>query len=350
MCSRLTAYTSRPATTDEHDAARKRRLSAPLRLALTGLAIVAGLLLVAVAVDLGTAAPALCQSCHEMSVRSDTWEASAHSVVGCVECHQPPTEWYELPTRLGGRFALLSRDVRAHLSGAYAGEVVDGPVHGAEPVTDAICLQCHDPNRKATSGFRILIDHVEHAKRNGECVSCHVRTAHPEPTRGGPLSLMGQCYTCHGTAEQPEASAECETCHPADYEPVPASHTQARWANSHGETSEADAKLCGMCHETSFCSDCHGIDMPHPDRWAAGDEGHAGQASSDPDVCTTCHEGGAQLCSMCHHTSFQPMKGTWVDQHPVEAREEGAAYCLECHEPRYCSYCHTKLVEGEGPL
>lgn len=339
-----------PAENREPALRRFPRLPAPPRWARVLLVAIGAVVALGVALDIGSTSPALCASCHEMTPRSDSWALSAHQVVACVECHQSPTEWYEYPERLSDRIALLSRDLGAHWSGAYAGAVVDAPVDGARPIGDDTCLQCHDPNRKATSGYRILIDHVEHAERNGSCVSCHVRTAHPEESRGGPLSLMGQCYTCHGTADYPEASAECAMCHPADYEPVPDSHEQARWARGHGETWEVDANLCTMCHEQSYCDDCHGIEMPHPERWAEGDEGHAGQATSDPATCASCHDGGPELCSMCHHTSYEPLKGGWVDQHPLEAREEGAAYCFECHEPRYCSYCHTRLVEGDGPL
>lgn len=329
---------------------RASRRQQPPRWLIVLLSTAAAVLALGAIFDVGTSAPRLCASCHEMAPRSASWDRSAHRVVACVDCHQSPTRWYQYPTRLSDRVALLSRDMQAHFSGAYAAAVVDGPVEGSRPIGDEVCLQCHDPSRKATSGYRILIDHVEHARRNGSCVSCHVRTAHPEESRGGPLSLMGQCYTCHGTAEQPEASAECGMCHPADYEPEPASHATSEWARAHGDTWEVDAGLCDMCHEQTYCDDCHGIEMPHPDRWAEGEQGHAVIAETDPSSCDTCHEGGSQLCSMCHHTSFEPLTGTWVQQHPAESREEGASYCLECHEPRYCSYCHTRLVEGDGPL
>lgn len=302
-----------------------------------------------VAFDIGSARPALCSSCHEMSAAAGTWQHSAHRVVACVECHEQPTKWYQLAKRVSGRVALLSRDVNAHWSGAYAAEADNAPLGMSEPTPDEICLQCHDPNRKATSGFRILIDHPEHAKRNGSCVSCHVRTAHPQASRGGPLSLMGQCYTCHGTTQYPQASTACATCHPADYDPLPTSHKDAGWATSHGKTWQVDAKLCTMCHQPSFCTDCHGLEIPHPSGWVGGADDHAVQGAANLQTCARCHEGGTQLCSTCHHKSYGPIQGTWLNQHPTPARAQGVDSCFECHEPRMCSYCHTRLVESGTP-
>ncbi|PKQ29551.1 MAG: hypothetical protein CVT60_04720, partial [Actinobacteria bacterium HGW-Actinobacteria-10] len=141
------------------------------------LAVIAGTILVAViALAFGTEAvtssPQLCFSCHEMELRAHSWSVSAHSGIDCVRCHQTPRPWYEVPQKLADRGALLGRDVARHVSGDYAAQIDERIV--ADPISDEICLQCHDPNRKATSGFRIQIDHVEHAKRNGSCISCHV--------------------------------------------------------------------------------------------------------------------------------------------------------------------------------
>lgn len=334
-----------PVERTEKGASGRRRLPV---WAWTAIGVVLGTLVLAVVFDLATSSPEFCSSCHEMEFRAGSWRESAHSVVVCVECHQEPTAWYEVPQRVADRAQLLVRDVKAHVSGDFE-DPVDSPVAGAEPMTDEVCLQCHDPNRKATSGFRILIDHVEHAKRNGSCISCHVRTAHALESRGAAMSLMSQCFTCHGTPEQPDASAECGVCHPADYELLPASHAEPEWARGHGDVAQGDPKQCGMCHEQTFCDDCHGIAMPHPDDWASGPDGHGSVAERDQQVCEGCHGSGPDLCTMCHHTSYDPMQGTWIDQHPAEVRDEGAAYCTECHPGPYCSYCHTQLVIDTAP-
>lgn len=299
---------------------------------------------VAVVFDVGTASPGLCAACHEMGPRHASWAESSHVSVRCVECHQEPTAWYELPRRVVDRGRLLGRDISAHVSGEYD-DPVDSASPGAEPVSDAVCLQCHDVNRKATSGYRIIIDHAEHAKRNGSCVSCHVRTAHPIESRGTALSLMGQCYTCHGTAEYPDAPTECGTCHPADYELLPATHAVAVWATEHGTVAQTDEGLCTMCHVTSFCDDCHGLEMPHPDDWVGENGGHGAVAEADAATCEPCHGEGPDLCTMCHHTSYAPLKSPWIEEHNVKVIADGSDDCLTCHTRAYCSFCHTRLVE-----
>jgi nitrate/TMAO reductase-like tetraheme cytochrome c subunit len=299
--------------------------------------------------DVVTASPRLCGSCHEMQPRTESWQQSSHVSVDCVQCHQTPRPWYAYPVTLADRAKLLARDVSAHVSGDFD-DPVDGPIEGVPPMADEVCLQCHDANRKATSGFRIKIDHVEHAKRNGSCVSCHVRTAHPVESLGTPLTLMSQCFTCHGTEEQPEASAACFLCHPRDYELIPESHTDNAWTpTQHADAAVTDRKQCDMCHQPQFCDSCHGLEMPHPDDWAKGAEGHAVVAEQDRAVCTTCHTEKPDLCSMCHHKdSFDPTKGTWIQQHFIEVERQGSDYCMECHLATYCVRCHVSwATSGE---
>ncbi len=319
--------------------ATRRRIWTVVGITLTVIALV-------IVADLATASPRLCSSCHEMSVRTDSWEQSAHAAVACVECHQPARPVYAYPVKLADRARLLGRDIAAHASGNFE-DPIDAPTASSKPVEDEVCLQCHDPNRKATSGFRIKIDHAEHAERNGSCVSCHVRTAHPIESRGTALSLMAQCYTCHGTAEQPDASAECDVCHPSGYELVPASHEPAEWKETHGEVADEDLALCEMCHEQDFCTDCHGVEMPHPDGWAKGRTGHAVVvAEKGREVCESCHGAQPDMCTMCHHTAYQPGQGTWEKQHFNTVREEGTAFCLSCHSPLFCVECHAAPPES----
>lgn len=305
------------------------------------LLVLAGLIMLAGATDVLTASPRLCGLCHEMKPRVATWGQSAHASVTCVECHQQPRPWTQAPASLYDRLELLGRDTVRHLSGEYQ-DPVETRAPGSEPIADEVCLQCHDPNRKATSGYRILIDHAEHAARNGSCVSCHVRTAHPLDTRGNALSLMSQCFTCHGTPEQPKASAKCDVCHPSDYEPKPESHSAATWMRSHGKVAVSDPKQCTMCHEKEYCTGCHGLEMPHPEGWEKGATGHSVVAKTDRAVCERCHGGRADMCTMCHHEGYEPAKGPWAKQHFIDVRKRGTTFCLSCHSPLYCADCHKR--------
>ncbi len=309
-------------------------------------AIVFGIIVLLGMWDVVTASPILCASCHEMQPRHATWERSAHAAVSCVRCHTAPHRWYEVPQSVVSQTALLARDVVAHVRGGYP-DPVDGRLPGTEPMADEICLQCHDVNRKATSGFRILIDHAEHAKRNKSCVSCHVRTAHPLPDRGTPLSLMSQCFTCHGTTKYPTASAQCSVCHPVGYALKPTSHKTAKWNRGHAVVAKADPKQCVMCHTKAFCTDCHGLEMPHPEGWGQGKTGHGINAEANRAMCARCHKQKPDLCSMCHHVSYDPTKGTWAKQHFLEVEARGAAGCFECHQPAFCVRCHVRQPEDD---
>jgi hypothetical protein len=313
--------------------------------------ILGGFLAFVMVADLLTASPRLCGGCHAMAPATETWRESAHAAVRCVACHESPRPWYETPQRLAERTTQLSRDVYRHVAAsrgpsAQTVSTAAGPPpfhegHETSPMGDEVCLQCHDPNRKATSGFRIRIEHAEHARRNGSCVSCHYDTAHPEPQRGRALSLMSRCFTCHGRAEQPEASAACEVCHPADFDLRPESHEVPAWKRDHGLTGAADKAQCRMCHTEQFCTDCHGVQMPHPEGWARGRSGHAAIAEKNREVCSRCHTEQPDLCSMCHHKAYDPSKGTWVKQHFLEVRREGTVYCMKCHSPLFCVDCHA---------
>ena len=235
-----------------------------------------------------------------MSPRTQTWTHSAHAVVACVKCHQTPTPWYALPQRLVGRGELLARERDARDRRLRGPRRLAGV--RSDPVQDEVCLQCHDVNRKATSGFRIIIDHAEHAKRNGSCVSCHVRTAHPVDTRGTAISLMSQCFTCHGTAEKPKASASAGSATPPTTSCSPNRTRPPRGSSGHGKAAKADPKQCGMCHAKAFCDDCHGVQMPHPKGWATGATGHAATAQLNRAPLRALPWRRLDMCTMCHHT------------------------------------------------
>ena len=93
-----------------------------------------------------------------------------------------------------------------------------------------------------------------------------------------------------------------------------------------------------MCHKASFCTDCHGVEMPHPGGWP---KTHGATAERDREVCARCHLEKPDLCSMCHHKGWEPQKGPWMTQHPLMVRERGTAFCMQCHVATFCTNCHA---------
>jgi hypothetical protein len=293
---------------------------------------------------LGVGADALtasmCGACHEIQPQVETMAQSGHAQLRCPECHEPSRPWYRFPETLATRAVMLSRNLGPHLSFEVEGE--QNPFgDNVVRIEDAKCLECHDPGREVTlQEGDILIDHEEHVRLNDSCISCHRYTAHPKPGVDPAVLFMSQCFTCHGLTEDAEASGECEVCHDDEFELVPTSH-DAAWRQEHGGAALEDRDICSICHQEEYCQDCHGIDMPHPGSWAAGDPVHGDVSRQDRTVCENCHGGAQDFCAVCHHEDFLPTLGTWVGQHTTSVSERGAAYCMECHEPTFCVACHT---------
>ncbi len=296
-----------------------------------------------------TASPKVCGSCHEMQHALVTWQASGHTQVGCADCHEEPREWYQFPQTLAARGAMLARDVRLHWDPEGSADI-RASLDSTPTITDATCLQCHNESRKISMRFGTLIDHQEHAERNKQCVSCHLWTAHPEPTAEKPMLMMEQCFTCHGRTASAKAPGTCDVCHPASFNLRPVSHKpEAEWKEQHGQVAKKNKQPCAICHDAQFCTGCHGVVMPHPANWSKGKPPlHSEAAKTDRTVCVRCHDEKPDLCSMCHHKGWDPTKGAWIQQHPVLVANTGSAYCLKCHDPVYCTTCHARGMKIPG--
>jgi hypothetical protein len=290
----------------------------------------------------------VCNACHEMRPAVATWRTSAHAQVECPACHQSPRPASRFPEMLAERASLMQRDFGAH----FSGDTSIAPIASmttTSTISDETCLHCHDLSREVTVRSDVIIKHAEHAKRNKSCVSCHLWTAHPVPETERPLLLMARCFTCHGRTADAKAPGTCETCHSGEFEARPESHRSASWRTKHGKASQTKAQPCDMCHEPSFCTNCHGLQMPHPADWVKGKPGHSTVGAANRQVCAQCHTEKPDLCSMCHHKDQQPANGPWVDQHPEMVRKRGASFCFECHKDVFCYDCHTKRRKNVPP-
>jgi hypothetical protein len=320
----------------------KNRPSRVVRATWVFVASIAAIMAVALTLLNVSALPSICGMCHEMSPAVASWRVSGHTKVGCASCHEPARAWYAFPVTLFGRSAMLARDISLHLARDPQ------PSEEATPtIPDSTCERCHDPSRAVTMRFGTLINHAEHAKRNGSCLSCHLDTAHPDPTAERPMLLMERCFACHGRTKQAKAPGTCDVCHPKSFSLRPASHAPpTKWRTAHGEASIAQQQPCAMCHEKTFCDGCHGLQMPHPAGWAVGIKPlHASIGERDRQVCAQCHTDKPDLCSMCHHKGWEPARGTWVAQHPLMVDQRGANFCFQCHTSTFCFDCHLPVQE-----
>jgi hypothetical protein len=147
-------------------------------------------------------------------------------------------------------------------------------------------------------------------------------------------AIMTSCADCHDGVT---ASRECDTCHVGDI------------ADAGGGTAEFDLvrleppTTCQGCHSLEGCTECHGIEMPHPPGW--GDpRNHARSGAFDTDLCVRCHD---EMCSPCHsqiHTSHVP---DWRTGH----RNAERVTCPQCHDETkvgtdMCTLCHDEDAEG----
>lgn len=112
---------------------------------------------------------------------------------------------------------------------------------------------------------------------------------------------------------------------------------------------------CTTCHTEQFCSNCHGMAMPHPTEFTEPKDPKAAEghpvASSDKTKaakCVMCHGKNEQtaFCDKCHHGvkvdwEFDAKSPWTTKQHPEAVAKSGVKSCTSCHETKFCVDCHT---------
>jgi len=340
------------------------------------------------------------ESCHK--VQDDTitaYQHSSHSEISCMACHVPvnsnPVVFIlHKAEALGELYLTVTNKFELPLNAESEVSLT---------MTPDKCTQCHDvAKRDVTPSRGMKIDHAIHAEKQVSCPICHNRVAHNEnftlelkdPTTGEPnkkhsdFTKMKACFRCHTqgkTTDRP--TGECSACHTPAFELKPKSHQAAGFTKAHAKMAaeedkrvlaaggsawlsgkdadyttpfegEADAagegigpelpkadaiNYCSTCHARSFCTDCHGLPMPHP---ADFQKGHGKLGNANPKVCAKCHGNATTFCNECHHGASLKWKyqtaTPWLKQHPAAVQSVGASACFECHSPTYCANCHVK--------
>lgn len=219
------------------------------------------------------------------------YEASSHSEVSCMACHEPangtPVEFLFAKIRSAGEVlptVTKNYELPPNLSSAYS---------LGEEMESEQCTQCHGTNRKITPAGGIIIDHAVHEEADVTCATCHNRVGHNDEAITQKLTdnvkhkdfmKMDACFRCHDLENKRRAGGECKLCHPAGFDLVPETHDEKGWLpKGHAEaateslteygaaTVEAEelvkegvaedvavpVEYCSTCHKKPFCDACH---------------------------------------------------------------------------------------------
>lgn len=194
--------------------------------------------------------PKFCASCHTIRPSYETWAASTHKEVTCVDCHvRPGLKGFVEDKALAG-----TKDVLITLFGTPA-----APSNLASKVHTEVCLRCHQAILRVSEvaprdlpppvkDVGLIMSHRKHMEAfpkrgQGEgCTTCHGRVVHGIPIKGYPIVIprghvesdpephppahpegsrlwkaaLADCYRCHdgkSTYEGKVLDQKCETCH-----------------------------------------------------------------------------------------------------------------------------------------
>lgn len=309
------------------------------RLVRWGVALIV-VVVVWAALGFTTSNSAVCGGCHVMTSHAAAEEGTdPHVDVACVSCHEP-----------GGLFARYLGEVPSRVV-HFVGEVV--PAVKADEyglVTGSGCEACHRGQMTGVltnSETGVRMSHAEPLDAGATCLDCH-------KIKAGVVSArtvgMNPCMRCH---DAKTASSECDTCHDKS------ASAAARARTTDLAKTQIATVSCGGCHnEKRDCDTCHGMRMPHSQRFMAG--AHARAAAVDAwynngRTCRKCHTADRRPCQKCH-TKFigkaHPVSMARTHQ-PVTS----SVACNSCHQQwaptrsrDFCEdVCHSQAAIEESP-
>lgn len=272
--------------------------------------------------------PGACGSCHTMRPYAEGLEQTAHTGVGCYDCHLPAGDW-DWP-------AFKMRELFSMYPASIVKAKLDGP---ATRTSRAMCLKCHkDVLEGVTDLNGLRIRHTTCAPANS-CDGCHSAVGHGESTRWIAEPAMEDCIGCH---RDENASTNCDMCHVG--KTTAQRLTRGSWAITHGpewQTTHGmgDLRTCDACHDDKKCASCHGIKLPHPKDFGST---HPQAALEVPESCDTCHDRAA-FCDACHGVPM-PHPDDFLPKHSSLVTTTSDPTCIRCHKESDCNRCHVAHI------
>lgn len=308
---------------------RWRRFSSAATAVLVPL-LVAGALVSAYVM---TGTDAACLTCHADSPAVDAVHENDHGGrASCADCHEQGT----------GADVVSATVTRVEMVLVQSGL----PTSTVEPrpVSSAACARCHDVRTGTLESSRvnIRVSHAEPLAAGMNCTDCHGAVGHLGEAGRSAVS-MERCLGCHdGTT----AAAECVTCHTTDIATTGRDSLVRDDGRVTGSgtyqypTVVASDTDCSGCHQVETqCDPCHGLRLPHPDRFVEGY--HAKDAAFEKkETCFRCHD--TRDCQSCHRPFTVGHADNWKTDHASAAWDAGCG----CHgrgvneDVPICVYCH----------
>ncbi len=227
-----------------------------------------------------TCQPFFCNWCHEMNRVCDTWQATAHAEVGCMECHAEP-----------GFINLLLAKASAMKSPYYHftanPEKLKELLRAYTETPDSACLHCHGNIMSVKEGVNLAANHQSHmALPKADCQNCHENIGHLGALVENDLSShMRLCMSCHAKNPKAPQGDACDSCHLGERRMLK------------GEGGIGVASTDNGMPELS-CTDCH-----------------ASEGDYKPDL---------QTCIDCHDESYSTYVKDWKGKvAPVLAEVKG---------------------------
>lgn len=302
-----------------------RRLSNRLKrlLSYAVLAVVAFAVLSTVGVQV-TSKAHFCVSCHYMRPYYDSWKASKHKDVECVDCHFPPGLESELQRKFKASVQIVKYVTKQY---------------GTRPWTeidDRSCLRsgCHVKHLLPKAEVRpgISFDHLPHLTQFRRVTRLRCTSCHSQIVQGNHMvATLSTCFLCHFKHMPAGGSlSKCSTCHK-----LPIQNTKGKQGYDHKMANERRVD----------CLNCHSDVV-------------RGQGRVPRERCVACHSEPERLNK---YDDVEFMHLNHVTNHKID--------CLRCHEeiehglvrteptpPLACATCHPKqhlmtqqLYSGEVP-
>ncbi len=286
-----------------------------------------------------------CLTCHYMEPYYESWQASSHKDVPCIDCHYPPGLQMELRRKFQASVQLVKYVTKQY---------------GTRPwteVDDASCLRsgCH--------AKRLLVgkvdfngvdfDHGPHLTQFRRVTRLRCTSCHSQIVQGTHMAATAAtCYLCHFKRIPTEqAMAECTTCHKP---PLPETTPEA--AAAHKLVEERGVR-CKECHAgvvegvgevpRSRCLTCHS-DQERLDQYDDVEAMHHNHVTEHKVDCMRCHQEilhrlpkkdphGSLDCQGCHPDHHSKVRELYAGagDHGIEPSPDpmfaSRVTCVSCH-------------------